>query len=77
MSAASESTIEQFAYPFAGALHRCGYCLSGSKLLVVVGEHHATADVDGRQPERLARMLVHELLVRAAFARRCADRHPS
>lgn len=73
MGAARKPTIEQFEYPFAGALHRCGYCISGSKLLVVVGEHQVVADFDCPQPERLARILVHELLVRAAFASRHDD----
>lgn len=73
MGAAPEPTIAQFVYLFAGVLHRCGYCISGNKLLVVVGEHQTVADCDCPEPARLARILVHELLVRDAFAGRRND----
>ena len=61
--------IVQFDHIHDGERHRCGYRVVGGKLVVVVGETERIAELDRMMPERLAHILVHELLVEADFAK--------
>lgn len=69
---AHDPLVGKFDYEFGGTRHRCGYRVVEGRLVVVVGRHENVADLDRMRPERLARIMAHELLVRASFAReRC------
>ncbi|HVV42039.1 MAG TPA: hypothetical protein VHC94_13360 [Nitrobacter sp.] len=50
-----------------GRTHRCVYRVIGTRLAVATGGYRAVADLDRMEPIRLARILVHDLLVCAAL----------
>jgi len=60
----------RFVFQFGGISYQCGYWVSGNMISVVVGDMETVGDLDGIQPERVARILVHELLVQRSFATR-------
>lgn len=61
-------TIERFEYLFEGTSHPCEYRVSGERISVVVSDMEAVGDLDRLHPDRVARILVHELLVQRTFA---------
>lgn len=65
----SDSDIVRFKYVYGGKPHQCAYLVTGGKLVAVVGQMERTAALDRMLPERLARILVHELLVEAELSR--------
>ncbi len=65
----SNDEVVQFDHIHYGVRHRCAYRVAGGKLVVVVGESERMAELDRMTPERLAHILVHEVLVDSAFAR--------
>jgi hypothetical protein len=58
----------RFDHVYNGTRHRCGYLVAGDKLIVVVEEKQRIAALDRMTPERLAHILVRELLIEADFA---------
>lgn len=63
------SDIVRFEYVYGGKPHQCAYFVTGETLVAVVGDKERTATLDRMLPERLARILVHELLVEAELKR--------
>ncbi|MBC9879985.1 MAG: hypothetical protein E6614_25025 [Bradyrhizobium sp.] len=71
--ATDDGNVVPFDYIYRGERHQCGYRIVGDKLVVVVGEKERIAERGRMMPDRLARVLVHELLVEAEFARRARE----
>ena len=65
----SEADIVRFEYVYGGKAHQCAYLVTEGTLVAVVGTMERTAALDRMLPERLARILVHELLVEAELTR--------
>ena len=65
----SDSDIVRFKCVYGGKPHQCAYLVTGGKLVAVVGQMERTAALERMLPERLARILVHELLVEAELSR--------
>ncbi len=68
-----DSNVVPFDYIYRDERHRCGYRIVADKLVVVVGEKERIAERGRMMPDRLARVLVHELLVEAEFAMRARE----
>jgi hypothetical protein len=60
----------RFDFQFGAISYQCGHWVSGNMISAVVGDMETVGDLDGIQPERVARILVHELLVQRSFAAR-------
>ena len=71
--ATDDGNVVPFDYICRGERHQCGYRIVGDKLVVVVGEKERIAERGRMMPDRLARVLVHELLVEAELARRARE----
>ncbi|WP_155253792.1 hypothetical protein [Bradyrhizobium japonicum] len=64
----SDTDIVRFEYVYGGRPHQCAYLVTGGMLVAVVGQMERSAALDRMLPERLARILVHELLVEAELS---------
>lgn len=60
-------STEPFEYRFEGKARRCEYSVFGDRIVLEVEGMKSIAYLDGMSPERLARVLAHELLVRNSF----------
>lgn len=65
----SDTGVVRFEYVYGGKPHRCAYLVTGGEPVAVVEQIERIAALDRMLPERLARTLVHELLVEAELAR--------
>lgn len=65
----SEADIVRFEYLYGGKAHQCAYLVTEGTLVAVVGQMERTAALERMLPERLARILVHELLDEAELTR--------
>lgn len=65
----SDTDVVRFEYVYGGKPHQCTYLVTGGQLVAAVGQMERTGALDGMLPERLARILVHELLVEAELTR--------
>jgi hypothetical protein len=61
--------VDRFLYAFAGATYECRYTLEDGRVQVTVDGMRTSANLNHIPSGRLARILVHQLLVEQAFRR--------
>lgn len=63
----------QFDHIYRGERHRCAYRVVGDQLAVIVGDKERMTELGRMLPERLAHILVRELLAEAEWAKRARE----